>query len=147
MDICLSFFWLTERIRTLFCIIFAKIIFSFFSAFCLVFVFFLGTKDAMWPGWIQVAHFPCTFGLISILALFQRIFRVPALLCTWFFNAICSIDFFAGAEIFLCWVFTNGSGAVSWILFTLSNSIWIHELVLGWVCFLPRSHAVDVGPS
>lgn len=94
-----------------------------------------------------MTHFPGAFGLISILALFQYVFRIPALLCTWFFYTIRSIDFFAGAEIFLCWVLTNGSGAVSSILFALSNFIWIHELFLGRVCFLPRRHAVDVGPS
>jgi hypothetical protein len=56
------------------------------------------------------------------------------------FNFI--IDFFAGREIFLCLVSTNGSGAISSLVFALFNFSWIHKLVLRWVVFLPSLHAV-----
>jgi len=52
------------------------------------------------------------------------------------------IEFFASAEIFLCWVRTNGGGTVSSLGFAFRNLSWINELVLGWMCFLPCSHAV-----
>jgi hypothetical protein len=52
------------------------------------------------------------------------------------------INFFAGAEIFLFGVPTNGSGTVSSLGLALFNISWIHKLVLGWVVFFPSSHAV-----